>query len=1087
MLAGLIGLTPVGPSIADQPAAAPDQVTLTITDIEISQDGTTYTQIPIVSGNSTLDTSSPPPTIACSEQPCGSSPPTIPAGEYRALQMIISGGSWSANWSANNRSPCTGDASGSAGGPISFGGNSLFYFKTPDLGGNTRAYYLAHPPVTGYIGDVHHPFLLPSPVTVVANNDTTVNLTIDVTDVLTCNSVSAYNRSATGNSPPARTLTGPGTALSGVAGVVVNSYADEVAVSNGGDNSVTFYDRIWIPTTESDIPPNRALIGPATLFNQPTGVALSMNQSDHTQDALFVANRGNNSIGVFTWSSSGNSAPQRAIGGIATGLNDPTGLAVDSANSELVVANGGNDSLTFYSLAANQNTVPLHLLAGSNTGLDQPSGVALHPDPTNPAKLDIAVANQGNDSVTIYDRNGLLASLGQLQGGDFTPPSGTSVTGGSTLTLALNGDNNRTIIFPASVTQDGITVAAQIQLLVRALSSSVPAALKSAYANFTASYDNDLSHQTMWHYLLQSGAPGAPSSVVVQDGPTAESLFLTTNAGAVEVDGSNLSPIAMLVRASSDDKTQLDSPVGVAVLADPSSSGNDQLLVANGGTGTITVYDWNAVIAGGPKGANLDPTVLSGLNGPKGLYLDSGHNEIWVPQGGAQDQVAMTFQPSMVPAVSNASASGSALSGNYYVMVYGVDLGAINLSGFVIPTVMTERGSAKFDPSADPSNTPSTFSLIVDTELGRQVLQPNCLNGPDVGVTQTAYYDVNADGSFNAVFPGTGGTIQGAYLPDGSAFVGSIADSSDHLRIIYGVRAAGNVTPYLTLDGTVSGQPAFYGYASYRNDLWSVGRFLTPPGTDLLRYLLGIGMAETDASAFMGASGDANFVSILNPMGDAAVPSSGGSVYEEGFGPLTLAPPNQAYNNSSPGGGKIQNPTDGVTGALTADGATLIYARDTSTVDANNCPTDLGFGMGLRQLPAGTYTAASFQGTYSVAAFGDQFDSASNTTQYQSSALSVTFDGAGHAQLEEIDNKTGMVSVIQAALTYQVHQRNIPASGGGTQFKVDVIDLYDRTKAPYASALIGANGRSLIYFQVLNPQRAANPIRQLGLALYQHS
>ncbi|HTP41876.1 MAG TPA: hypothetical protein VML36_05600, partial [Nitrospiria bacterium] len=193
---------------------------------------------------------------------------------------------------------------------------------------------------------------------------------------------------------------------------------------------------------------------------------------------------------------------------------------------------------------------------------------------------------------------------------------------------------------------------------------------------------------------------------------------------------------------------------------------------------------------------------------------------------------------------------------------------------------------------------------------------------------------------------------------------------------------------------------------------------------------------------------------------------------------------NQPYYST--GGGDIQNPTDGLTGSVTSDGATLVYMRDSTTVDDYNCPTDIGFGMGLRQQPAGTYTTTSVKGTYFVSAFGDRYDPASSTSRYRSSALGLTFDGKGHVLLGEIDNQTGMVSVIQAALTYQVRQQTIPLSGD-IQYAVDVIDLYDRSKkVPYASALIGSNAQTLLYYQSLTPG-APNLIRQLGLAVYQHS
>jgi hypothetical protein len=53
---------------------------------------------------------------------------------------------------------------------------------------------------------------------------------------------------------------------------------------------------------------------------------------------------------------------------------------------------------------------------------------------------------------------------------------------------------------------------------------------------------------------------------------------------------------------------------------------------------------------------------------------------------------------------------------------------------------------------------------------------------------------------------------------------------------------------------------------------------------------------------------------------------------------------------------------------------------------------------------------------------------------------------------------------------------------------VDVVDLYDRPDAgPYASALIGEDGKSLAIYRSLNPRQTPNQTRLLGLGLFQHT
>jgi hypothetical protein len=1048
-----------GMAVAVQPTASPDSVNVTIDQVDISLND--------VDDYHTLFTASSMAFDGNGTNEIGRG--DVPVGTYRALRVTISGMSWSvASWGTTNRSPCTGDTAGADNGPVDLGGHTIFYFKTPDLGGNTPAYYRAHPPdLTSYVGDASHPFVLPSPIIVSKGHETHVDLRFDVDHTLSCNSVSLYTLVGGG---PLSTIAGSKTRLTDVDGAVLDPYADRIGVTNRGNHSVTFFNRM----DSDDVAPVRSLIGPATLLNEPSGAALLMNQADHTQDELFVANRGNNSISVFDRSSTGNSAPLRSISGLFTELNRPEGVAVDAVNNELVVANSGNDSVTFYDRDANQDAFPLHSIIGSQTGFSQPSGVALRPDPVDPAAGAIVVANYGNNSVTIYDRNGLLTTYGQLRGG---AGAATSMSSGNTLSVALNGDIPHSIAFGPSVTADGVAVAAQIQNKVRALASIVSSQLRPAYLNFTAFFDLSTTS-----YTLTSGASGSDSAVVVTGGSSVDALKLSEGQGAIQIDGTNVAPVMTLAGFN----TQLNGPSAVAVYTDPVFPANDEIVVANEGlspgAGTITIYGWNAVM--NSADGNVAPvTTINGLNTPDGLYLDAARGQIGVVHAG--DQVVMAFQPAIVPAGSNVISPGkdntgsvAALSGDYHVVVYGVDLKAVNRRGFVIPVVISERGMAHLDGDGG-------LSLLIDTQLGRQVLEADCLAGPDVGVTQTGSYGVNDDGSFYMLLPGTGGSVHGAFLPDGNVFVGSVYDSADHLRLIYGVRTSVSA-PYLTSDGTSTGFPTHYGFASYRDDLFTVGRFDNDVKTvDTLRHLLGIGMAETDAASFIGVSNDANFVESVNPVGEAGDPKSGGPIYRQGFNVLEL--PTQLYDNSTPGGGTIHNQADGVTGAATADGATLIFARDTTTQDSNGCPTDIGFGMGLRQRPSGTFRASSLKGTYFVAAFGDLFNVSTQRSQHRVTALALTFDGSGKVQLAETDNQDGMISTDQALLTYQVHPKAVPVDGGTIE-QVDVVDLYDRVlSGPTASALIGENGQSLIFFRSLNQVHTPSLIRLLGLGLFQHS
>jgi hypothetical protein len=129
----------------------------------------------------------------------------------------------------------------------------------------------------------------------------------------------------------------------------------ELVVANGGIHSITVYAR----TASGDTPPLRTIAGPATGLNGPGSLAL-----DTGNNELVVANGGNNSITVYSRTASGNTAPLRTITGPATGLNGPGTLALDTGNNELFVTNINVPSITVYPRTASGNTAPLRTITG---------------------------------------------------------------------------------------------------------------------------------------------------------------------------------------------------------------------------------------------------------------------------------------------------------------------------------------------------------------------------------------------------------------------------------------------------------------------------------------------------------------------------------------------------------------------------------------------------------------------------------------------------------------------------------------------------------------------------------------------------
>src|SRR5262245_39688032 len=137
------------------------------------------------------------------------------------------------------------------------------------------------------------------------------------------------------------------------------------------------------------------------------------------QNALFVANSGNNSITVYTRTATGNTVPIRTlIGppffGDVTGLSSPVALGVDTVNNELVVGNFGNDSITVYRLTASGNTAPMRTLVGPATGLSNIESLVV-----DTVHDELLVANLKNNSITVYGRteSGNAGPIRRLIGG----------------------------------------------------------------------------------------------------------------------------------------------------------------------------------------------------------------------------------------------------------------------------------------------------------------------------------------------------------------------------------------------------------------------------------------------------------------------------------------------------------------------------------------------------------------------------------------------------------------------------------------------------------------------------------------------
>jgi DNA-binding beta-propeller fold protein YncE len=218
---------------------------------------------------------------------------------------------------------------------------------------------------------------------------------------------------ADGNVKPKRVLNVPHQAW----GLSINHERDEVAITVEAPREIVVYKRT---ATGSDAP-LRIIRGPRTGLGDPHGIFF-----DGTNNELIVANHGNNggrepapgdagvedetdkivggrfdppSITVYPGDAKGDVAPIRKIQGAKTGLNWPMALDIDLQHSEIAVANNGDSSIRIFRRTDGGDIAPVRVITGARTGIKGPMGVAF--DVKND---EIWVANYGDHTALVFSR-----------------------------------------------------------------------------------------------------------------------------------------------------------------------------------------------------------------------------------------------------------------------------------------------------------------------------------------------------------------------------------------------------------------------------------------------------------------------------------------------------------------------------------------------------------------------------------------------------------------------------------------------------------------------------------------------------------
>lgn len=219
---------------------------------------------------------------------------------------------------------------------------------------------------------------------------------------------------ANGNASPAATISGANTTLNSPSFMTLDAAADRLYVANTGDLSVVIFDGVSTKTGIVNIAPTRTIAGVATGLLQPTDVAL-----DKSRDMLYVAD--DTEIFVFNSASAastnGNVAFARDISpGFAV-----SAIFIDSTNNRLFVADQAADAVAIFDNASTLNgpVKATRAVQGTATHLAVPSGVTVD------GAGRLIVSNVGNGTtipptITIYANaataDGNLAPAAEITG-----------------------------------------------------------------------------------------------------------------------------------------------------------------------------------------------------------------------------------------------------------------------------------------------------------------------------------------------------------------------------------------------------------------------------------------------------------------------------------------------------------------------------------------------------------------------------------------------------------------------------------------------------------------------------------------------
>lgn len=365
-----------------------------------------------------------------------------------------------------------------------------------------------------------------------------------------------------------------------------------------------------------------------TFLSQPHGIA-------YWKGKLYVANSAPDSITAYPANGERRPNPIITISGEKTQLDIPVGIALDSAGKLYVVNQSALDSdpasVTIYNTGSNGDVAPIARITGPNTGLEHPTGLAVDSDG------HIYVVNDSDspkkpDSITVYDPG---------SNGDAAPVR--TISGPATLLSDPQGialDSSGNLFVTSRQHQDKYCCSAGVLIYSPGANGNTAptASIDGDFARLTMPGGIAIGANGNI-YVTNPGAPG-PEGVVVytqQDRGTEAGLkgdqlslkpILTYRAHAaptmIPAGPQGLTPLTHI----EGDKTRIDGPWGIAV----DTAGN--MYVTNSESDSINLF-------GAGAAGNVTPSVTiespTGVSHSNAIALDAS-GKIYVANGGGEIQ-----------------------------------------------------------------------------------------------------------------------------------------------------------------------------------------------------------------------------------------------------------------------------------------------------------------------------------------------------------------------------------------------------------------------------------------------------------------